>query len=146
MATKARLVSKAFASTDDGSIQLKGDFADSSAPFVETIEVVSGTATLADSNEAAIDTFDGTTIRAAHYHMICNTAGDSDHQAQQIFVTHNGDSATLVSYGTLLHGTSTIVSYDCSINDSDTITLLADPQGINGLKFSFKRIDTPVTT
>lgn len=145
MATKARLLAKAFQSNDDGSISLKSDFADSAAPFVETIEVVSGTATLADSNEASIDTFDGTTIRAAHYHMICNTAGDSNHQAQQIFVTHNGDSATLVTYGTLLHGPSTIVTYDCSIDNSDTISLLADPQGIDGLKFSFKRIDTLVT-
>lgn len=146
MPTKARLIAKAFQTADDGSIKLKGDFADSAAPFVETIEVVSGTATLSDSNEGVIDTFDGTTIRAAHYHMIANTNNDSDHQAQQIFVTHNGDSATLVSYGTLLHGTNTIVTYDCSINDSDTISLLADPQSIDGLKFSFKRIDTLVTS
>ena len=146
MATKARLLAKTFETTATGELKLKGEFADSAAPIVFPIEVVEGTATLADSNEGAINTFDGTTIRAAHYHMICNTSGDSDHQAQQIFVTHNGDSATLTSYGTLLHGPSTIVSYDCSINDSDTITLLADPQGHDGLKFSFKRIDTPVTT
>lgn len=144
MATKARLVAKAFKTNVDGSISLKGDFADSAAPI--PIEVVSGSATLADSNEGIIDTFDGTIVRAAHYHMIANTNNDSDHQAQQIFVTHNGDSATLVSYGTLLHGTNTIVTYDCSINDSDTISILADPQGVNGLKFSFKRIDTLVTS
>lgn len=147
MATKARLIAKTFVSSEDGrTIQLRAENADSAAPFVETIEVVSGTAELTDSNEGTIDTFDGTEVRAAHYHMICNTTGDSDHQAQQIFITHNGDSATLVSYGTLLHGSSTIVIYDADINDSDTVLLKADPQGVDGLKFSFKRIDTAVTS
>jgi hypothetical protein len=144
MATKARLLSQAFSSNDDGDIRLKARFADSAAP--EAPELFTGSATIADSAETAIDTFDGTTIRAAHYEIICQSSGDSDHQAGQVFVTHTGDSATLTSYGTLLHAAGTMVTYDCSINDSDTVSLLADPQGHAGLKFSFKRIDTPVTT
>lgn len=140
MATKARLIAKTFQTNDDGTVQLKGEFADSAAPV--PVEVVSNnTIVLADSAEAVIDTFDGSLIRAAHYHMICNTSADSDHQAQQIFVTHNGETATLVTYGTLLHGTDTIVTYDANIDSSSTVSLLADPQAIDGLKFSFKRID-----
>lgn len=142
MASKARLVSKAFRTNNDGTVQLKSGFGDSAEPIVIPVEIVSdNTIVLADSAEAVIDTFDGSLIRAAHYHMICNTPADSDHQAQQIFVTHNGTTATLVTYGTLLHGTDTIVTYDASIDSSSTVSLLADPQAIDGLKFSFKRID-----
>tara|TARA_B100000927_G_scaffold195335_1_gene157685 strand:+ start:4074 stop:4508 length:435 start_codon:yes stop_codon:yes gene_type:complete len=144
MATKARLLSQTFSSTPTGDIRLKGEFADSAAP--EAPEIFTGSATIADSAETAINTFDGTTIRAAHYDIICQTSGDSDHQAGQVFVTHTGDSATLTSYGTLLHAAGTLVMYDCSIDGSDQVSLLADPQGHAGLKFSFKRIDTPVTT
>ncbi len=132
MATKARLIAKAFNITN-GEASLRGQTARALTKVTNAVA--------ADSNAATIDTFDGTTIRAAQYFITANTAGDSSHQAQQIYVTHNGDSATLVSYGTLLHNDVTIVSYDATIDGNDTISLVADPQISNGLKFSFERID-----
>tara|TARA_B100000927_G_scaffold121039_1_gene97597 strand:- start:475 stop:915 length:441 start_codon:yes stop_codon:yes gene_type:complete len=146
MVTKARLLSKAFQSSATGDIKLKQEFADSSAPIVFPVEVIDSSSSLADSNEGVIDTFDGTTIRSALYTISANTAGDSEHQAQQIYVTHDGDTATLTTYGTLLHSASTIVMYDADIDSSDTVSIKADPQISQGLNFSFKRIDTPKPT
>jgi len=136
--SKARLIAKLFRvelkSEDSG-----GDKAVLRAENTEAIQRV--LTSTADSNQAVIDTFDGTQIRAAHYHMSCATPADSDHQAQQIFLTHDGDTATLTTYGTLLHGNATIVEYDANIDSSDKVTLLADPQIANKLNFSFERVD-----
>ena len=144
MATKARLLASAFETQSSGDIRLRQS-KDAAAADIP-VEVVVGTATLADSNEGSIDTFDGTSIRSALYTISANTAGDSEHQAQQIYVSHDGDTATLTTYGTLLHGASTIVMYDADIDSSDTISIKADPQISQGLNFSFKRIDTPKPT
>ena len=140
MGTKNRQIASSFQTQAGGDVRLKSA---RDASFTETVEVVVGTATLADSNEGTINTFDGTTIRSAFYTISCNTDGDSEHQAQQIYVTHDGDTATLTTYGTLLHSASTIVMYDASIDSSDTVSIKADPQISQGLNFSFKRIDTP---
>ena len=140
MGTKNRQIASSFQTQAGGDVRLKSA---RDASFTETVEVVVGTATLADSNEGTINTFDGTTIRSAFYTISCNTDGDSEHQAQQIYVTHDGDNATLTTYGTLLHSASTIVMYDASIDSSDTVSIKADPQISQGLNFSFKRIDTP---
>lgn len=135
--SKARLIAKLFrkqAATDDQEekVVLKTE---------NTEAVRQITASTTDSNLATIDTFKGTDIRAVHYHITANTPGDSDHQAQQIFLTHDGDTATLTTYGTLLHGSSTIVVYDAEIDSQDNISLTADPQIANKLNFSFERID-----
>ena len=143
MGTKNRQIASSFETQSSGAVKLRSERASS---VTETVEVVVGTATLADSNEGSIDTFDGTTIRSALYTISANTAGDSEHQAQQIYVTHDGDTATLTTYGTLLHSASTIVMYDADIDSSDTISIKADPQISQGLNFSFKRIDTPKPT
>ena len=58
-------------------------------------------------------------------------------------MSHDGDTATLTTYGTLLHSANTIVIYDAEIDSSDTVSIKADPQISQGLNFSFKRIDTP---
>ena len=143
MGTKNRQIASSFETQSSGAVKLRSERASS---VTETVEVVVGTATLADSNEGSIDTFDGTTIRSALYTISANTAGDSEHQAQQIYVTHDGDTATLTTYGTLLHSASTIVMYDADIDSSDTVSIKADPQISQGLNFSFKRIDTPKPT
>ena len=133
--TKARLIAKLFRrKTEDGEekVVLK-------AENTEAVQRI--TASTTDSNQGTIDTFDGTQIRAAHYHISANTPADSDHQAQQIYVTHDGDTATLVTYGTLLHASNTIVNYDCSIDSDDKVSLTADPQISNRLQFSFERVD-----
>ena len=140
MGTKNRQIASSFETQTSGAVKLRSE---RDASFTETVEVVVGTATLADSNEGTINTFDGTAIRSAFYTISCNTDGDSEHQAQQIYVTHDGDTATLTTYGTLLHSASTIVMYDASIDSSDTVSIKADPQISQGLNFSFKRIDTP---
>lgn len=136
--SKARLIAKLFRvevkSEDSG-----GDTAVLKAESNEAIQRVLTSTT--DSNQAVIDTFDGTQIRAAHYHMSAATPADSDHQAQQIFLTHDGETATLTTYGTLLHGDATIVEYDASIDSADKVSLLADPQIANKLNFSFERVD-----
>jgi hypothetical protein len=145
MATKARLLASAFETLEGGNIRVKAEFGDSSSSG-GLVEITSDTATLADSNEGVIDTFNGSVIRSAFYTISANTAGDSEHQAQQIYVTHDGDSATLTTYGTLINGASTIVMYDADIDSSDTVSIKADPQISQGLNFSFKRIDTPKPT
>jgi hypothetical protein len=145
MATKARLLASAFETLEGGNIRVKAEFGDSSSSG-GLVEITSDTATLADSNEGVIDTFNGSVIRSAFYTISANTAGDSEHQAQQIYVSHDGDTATLTTYGTLLHGASTIVMYDASIDSSDEVSIKADPQISQGLNFSFKRIDTPKPT
>tara|TARA_B100000683_G_C12416770_1_gene526167 strand:+ start:648 stop:1073 length:426 start_codon:yes stop_codon:yes gene_type:complete len=141
MGTKNRQIASSFETRSDGEVRLR-----TSKDAASPVEVVVGTATLADSNEGSIDTFDGTSIRSALYTISANTAGDSEHQAQQIYVTHDGDTATLTTYGTLLHSASTIVMYDADIDSSDTVSIKADPQISQGLNFSFKRIDTPKPT
>ena len=141
MGTKNRQIASSFETRSDGNVRLR-----TSKDAASPVEVVEGTATLADSNEGSIDTFDGTSIRSALYTISANTAGDSEHQAQQIYVTHDGDTATLTTYGTLLHSASTIVMYDADIDSSDTVSIKADPQISQGLNFSFKRIDTPKPT
>lgn len=141
MGTKNRQIASSFETRSDGDVRLR-----TSKDAASPVEVVEGTATLADSNEGSIDTFDGTSIRSALYTISANTAGDSEHQAQQIYVTHDGDTATLTTYGTLLHSASTIVMYDADIDSSDTVSIKADPQISQGLNFSFKRIDTPKPT
>lgn len=141
MGTKNRQIASSFETRSDGEVRLR-----TSKDAASPVEVVEGTATLADSNEGSIDTFDGTSIRSALYTISANTAGDSEHQAQQIYVTHDGDTATLTTYGTLLHSASTIVMYDADIDSSDTVSIKADPQISQGLNFSFKRIDTPKPT
>jgi len=140
MGTKNRQIASSFQTQAGGDVRLKSS---RDASFTETVEVVAGTATLADSNEGTINTFDGTAIRSAFYTISCNTNGDSEHQAQQIYVSHDGDTATLTTYGTLLHSANTIVIYDAEIDSSDTVSIKADPQISQGLNFSFKRIDTP---
>ena len=141
MGTKNRQIASSFETRSDGEVRLR-----TSKDAASPVEIVEGTATLADSNEGSIDTFDGTSIRSALYTISANTAGDSEHQAQQIYVTHDGDTATLTTYGTLLHSASTIVMYDADIDSSDTVSIKADPQISQGLNFSFKRIDTPKPT
>ena len=140
MGTKNRQIASSFETQSGGNVKIRSR---NSSTFTETVEVVSGTATLADSNEGTINTFDGTAIRSAFYTISCNTDGDSEHQAQQIYVSHDGDTATLTTYGTLLHSANTIVIYDAEIDSSDTVSIKADPQISQGLNFSFKRIDTP---
>ena len=140
MGTKNRQIASSFETQSGGSVKVRSR---NSTAFTETVEVVVGTATLADSNEGTINTFDGTAIRSAFYTISCNTDGDSEHQAQQIYVSHDGDTATLTTYGTLLHSANTIVIYDAEIDSSDTVSIKADPQISQGLNFSFKRIDTP---
>lgn len=140
MGTKNRQIASSFETQSSGNVKVRGR---NSTTFTETVEIVVGTATLADSNEGTINTFDGTAIRSAFYTISCNTDGDSEHQAQQIYVSHDGDTATLTTYGTLLHSANTIVIYDAEIDSSDTVSIKADPQISQGLNFSFKRIDTP---
>lgn len=140
MGTKNRQIASSFETQSSGNVKVRGR---NSATLTETVEIVVGTATLADSNEGTINTFDGTAIRSAFYTISCNTDGDSEHQAQQIYVSHDGDTATLTTYGTLLHSANTIVIYDAEIDSSDTVSIKADPQISQGLNFSFKRIDTP---
>ena len=140
MGTKNRQIASSFETQSSGNVKVRGR---NSAAVTETVEIVVGTATLADSNEGTINTFDGTAIRSAFYTISCNTDGDSEHQAQQIYVSHDGDTATLTTYGTLLHSANTIVIYDAEIDSSDTVSIKADPQISQGLNFSFKRIDTP---
>lgn len=134
--TKARLIAKLFrtqAATDDAEekVVLKSE---------NTEAVKRITAATTDSNSAVIDTFKGTDIRAAHYYICANSLADS-HQAQNIFVTHDGTNATMTTYGTLVHAGDTIVTYDVSIDSSDTISLTADPQISGKLDFSFERVD-----
>ena len=133
--SKARLIAKLF--------RLDAEEADKVVLKTENTEAVKTKTVRAetDSGENTLDTFKGTDIRAAHYYISANTIGDSDHQAQQIFVTHDGDNATLTSYGTLLHGNSTIVTYDASIDSQDDITITATPQTNKVLQFSFERVD-----
>tara|TARA_Y100000289_G_scaffold11899_1_gene11030 strand:+ start:30 stop:482 length:453 start_codon:yes stop_codon:yes gene_type:complete len=140
--SKARLIARSFRifrkpTSQQEVIQFNPETTDQ--PIVEKKVV------LQDSAQTTIDTFDGTELRAAHYFISAQTSGDSAHQAQQIFVTHDGDTATLTSYGTLLHGTDTIVTYDASIDGNDTVSLLADPQNVQ-LQFSFERVDVKKAT
>ena len=113
MGTKNRQIASSFETQSSGNVKVRGR---NSATLTETVEIVVGTATLADSNEGTINTFDGTAIRSAFYTISCNTDGDSEHQAQQIYVSHDGDTATLTTYGTLLHSANTIVIYDAEID------------------------------
>ena len=120
---KGKITTKTFEVNAEGDLKLRSQFADSSAPIVFPVEVIDSNSSLADSNEGVIDRFDGSTIRSAFYTISCNTDGDSEHQAQQIYVSHDGDTATLTTYGTLLHGASTIVIYDAEIDSSDTVSI-----------------------
>lgn len=104
----------------------------------EAKEITRKTQTIADSAETTIDTFSGSSIRTAKYIVSAQTAGDSQHQTQEILVSHDDSTATMVAYATLLHGTATIVTYDAEYN-SGTISLKADPQGFAGLKFGVER-------
>jgi len=97
------------------------------------------TQTIADSAETVIDTFSGASIRSAKYIVSAQTSGDSQHQTQEILISHDDSTATLTSYATLLHGSATIVTYDAEYN-SGTISLKADPQGFAGMKFGVERI------
>ena len=58
MATKARLLASAFETLEGGNIRVKAEFGDSSSG-AGLLEITSDTATLADSNEGVIDTFNG---------------------------------------------------------------------------------------
>jgi|SRR6056300_292862 len=131
--SKSRKIAGAFNNVGNDAILKTG----------RSTDIVKSTATIPDQAETVIDTIDGNTVRASKYTITAQTLGDSDHQAQEILLTHNGTTATLTSYGTLLHGDNTIVTYDTTIDSSTgTISLLAAPDAaVFGLKFSIERSD-----
>lgn len=134
--SKARLIAKLFRTqAATGDEEEKAVLKSENTEAVRTIR-----SSTTDSNSAVIDTFKGTDIRAAHYYITAHSLADS-HQAQQIYVTHDGNTATMTTYGTLVHASDTIVTYDVDIDSSDTISLSADPQISGKLDFSFERVD-----
>lgn len=110
----------------------------------KTRDLQSNTVTLDDSAEGTIDRFDGNTFRSVKYVITAQTLGDSDHQTTEVLLAHDGSTATVTSYGTLLHSNNTLVSYDASINGSKIVSLLADPQISAGLKFRVQKTQLEV--
>ena len=125
---------------DSAYIQARQDLSTIDSNYIQARgDIRRRTQTIADSAETTIDTFSGASIRTAKYIVSAQTSGDSQHQTQEILVSHDDSTATLTSYATLLHGASTIVTYDAEY-DSGTISLKADPQGFAGMKFGVERI------
>ena len=96
--------------------------------------------TVADSAETTIDTVKLRDVRAVKYIINAQTAGDSSHQTTEVLMATDGTAATLTAYGTLLHASDTLVTFDADI-DSDEMFLKADPQGHAGLKFTVEKTE-----
>lgn len=127
------------AEVDSNFVSARSEVIDSSYIRTRQIQdVTRRTQTIADSAETTIDTFNGDSYRTAKYVVSAQTALDSHHQSQEILLSHDDSTATLTTYGTLLHGDQTIVTYDADYSGG-TISLKADPQGYAGLKFSIER-------
>ena len=136
MATKSRLFAGLIKSID-GEVRIKSGAIEN---------MTTSSITLVDSAEAAIDTFDGTAIRSMKYLVTAQKHDDTAHQTTEILLTHDGDTATLTAYGTVLHSDNdqTLAFYDASINGNDTVSLLANPQGLGNLKFSILKTSVKV--
>jgi len=136
MATKSRLFA--------GLVKSIGGAARVKTGAVENM--TTSTITLVDSAEVAIDTFDGTEIRSMKYLVTAQKQDNTAHQSTEILLTHDGDTATLTSYGTILHSDNnqTLAFYDARIDSNDTVSLLADPQGLGNLKFSVLKTSVKV--
>lgn len=137
MGTRAREFAKLITDGEDGKVVLKPN----SIENIQTKFI-----SLVDSAEDTIDTFDGTKIRSTKYLITAQTNDGARHQTTEVLLTHDGDVATLTAYGTVLHSDNnqTLAFYNASIDGSDTVSLLADPQGFGNLKFGITKTTSEV--
>ena len=98
-----------------------------------------GTVTTTSTSEATMDTFSTSSYRSAKYEVSISDSTSGTYQFTELSIVHNGTTASVSQYGTVLTGTTELATFGVDINIG-TLRIRTTPATSNSTVFKFKKI------
>jgi len=98
-----------------------------------------GTITTTATTETSLDTFAIGTYRSAKYEVSISDATSGEYEFTELSIVHNGTTASVSQYGTVLTASTELATFGVDIN-INTLRIRATPASTNSTVFKFKKI------
>ena len=98
-----------------------------------------GTLTTTSTSETSMDTFSTTAYRSAKYEVSISDATSGVYQFTELSIVHNGTTASVSQYGTVLTGSSELATFGVDINIG-TLRIRVTSASTNSTVYKFKKI------
>ena len=98
-----------------------------------------GTITTTATTETSLDTFAIGTYRSARYEVSISDATSGEYEFTELSIVHNGTTASVSQYGTVLTASTELATFGVDIN-INTLRIRATPASTNSTVFKFKKI------
>jgi hypothetical protein len=86
-----------------------------------------------------MDTFSTSSYRSAKYEVSISDSTSGTYQFTELSIVHNGTTASVSQYGTVLTGTTELATFGVDINIG-TLRIRTTPATSNSTVFKFKKI------
>tara|TARA_B100000212_G_scaffold339554_1_gene318246 strand:- start:1145 stop:1978 length:834 start_codon:yes stop_codon:yes gene_type:complete len=103
----------------------------------------SGSITTTSTSATNLDTFATNSVRSANYYVSISDSTSGDYQFTELNIVHDGTSAYISQYGTVLTGSSELATFSVDINIG-TLRVRVTPASTNSTVFKFKKITVAV--
>jgi len=107
--------------------------------FATAAGLEGGTVTTTSTSETNMDTFSTSSYRSAKYEVSISDATSGTYQFTELSLVHNGTTASISQYGTVLTGSTELATFGVDVNIG-TLRIRTTPASSNSTVFKFKKI------
>jgi len=107
--------------------------------FATAAGLEGGTVTTTSTSETNMDTFSTSSYRSAKYEVSISDATSGTYQFTELSIVHNGTTASISQYGTVLTGSTELATFGVDVNIG-TLRIRTTPASSNSTVFKFKKI------
>ena len=107
--------------------------------FATAAGLEGGTVTTTSTAETNMDTFSTSSYRSAKYEVSISDATSGTYQFTELSLVHNGTTASISQYGTVLTGSTELATFGVDVNIG-TLRIRTTPASSNSTVFKFKKI------